>query len=208
MSTHVRFATVIALSVLAASGPAAAQTSQRYPFELPAVPGNIEVPAGHVAFLVGHAAGTQNFICLQTASGFGWRFVGPQATLFLAFPGHRPQQVTTHFLAANPDENGTLRPSWQHSSDTSQVWARALEVSTDPMYVEPQAIPWLLLEAVGAERGPAGGASLSETTYLQRVNTSGGITPTAGCGDASEVGALAFVPYTADYVFYRAGRSR
>jgi hypothetical protein len=36
---------------------------------------------------------------------------------------------------------------------------------------------------------------------IQRVNTTGGLAPTSGCG-ATTVGAVADVPYTADYYFY------
>ena len=36
----------------------------------PPVPGNIEVPAGNKAFLAGYAVGTQDCICLPSASGF------------------------------------------------------------------------------------------------------------------------------------------
>jgi hypothetical protein len=57
-----------------------------------------------------------------------------------------------------------------------------------------------LLKVEGAEQGPNGGSLLSQTTFIQRVNTSGGIAPTGAC----TVGATAFVPYTTDYVFYKA----
>lgn len=46
---------------------------------------------------------------------------------------------------------------------------------------------------------------LAETTFMQRVNTTGGSMPTTGC---SEAGTIQFVPYTADYVFYRAVGAR
>ena len=42
----------------------------------PAVPANLEVPAGHSVFLVGHASGTQNYICLPSdRSVAAWRFL-------------------------------------------------------------------------------------------------------------------------------------
>ncbi len=174
--------------------------------QAPKVPPTLKVPAGHTLFFEGHAVGTQNFICLPTSSGgAAWRFVAPQATLFETSTGV-PQQVTTHFLSVNPDEPGTARPTWQHSVDTSRVWARALASSTDPDFVEPGAIPWLLLEVVGAEAGPAGGSLLTDAVYIHRLNTTGGVTPTTGCTQVSEIGSLALVPYTADYFFYRVRR--
>ena len=49
----------------------------------PAVPANLEVPAGHEPFLLLGAEGTQNYVCLSSTGGFAWTFFGPQATLFL-----------------------------------------------------------------------------------------------------------------------------
>jgi Protein of unknown function (DUF3455) len=39
---------------------------------------------------------------------------------------------------------------------------------------------------------------------MQRVYTSGGLAPTAGCAEADDIGTKALVPYTADYFFYKA----
>jgi hypothetical protein len=187
-----------------ASGPANAQGRHRN--DPPAVPANLEVPAGYSPFLIAHAVGTQNYVCLPSPAGQAWRFIAPQATLFDVARGHLREQLATHFLSANPDEGNIARATWQDSSDSSRVWGRALQSSSDPGFVEPGAIPWLLLEVVGTERGPLGGAFLKHTAYIQRVNTSGGVAPTEGCTQMTSVGAIALVPYEADYVFYRAGR--
>lgn len=165
----------------------------------PPVPGTLQVEAGHKAFLIAHASGTQNYICLPSATGHSWTLFGPQATLF----EDGADQVITHFLSANPAENGTPRATWQDSRDTSAVWAAMIASSTDPAYVAPGAIPWFLLRRVGAQYGPAGGDRLTATTFIQRVNTAGGIAPAAGCAVAGDVGRKALVPYAADYVFYR-----
>jgi hypothetical protein len=85
----------------------------------PAVPSNLTVPAGHKPFLMAHAVGTQNYVCLANGAAYSWAFFGPQATLFDA----SGNQQITHFLSANPVENGVLRPTWQHSGDTSAAWA-------------------------------------------------------------------------------------
>ncbi|MBO0723469.1 MAG: DUF3455 domain-containing protein, partial [Blastocatellia bacterium] len=166
------------------------------------VPAGLEVPAGNRPFLSGHATGTQNYICLPSGSGFAWTFFGPQATLL----NDNNQQIITHFLSSNPNEGGTARATWQHSGDTSKVWAKAIASSSDQGFVEPGAIPWLLLKVVGAQPGPTGGHMLTETTYIQRVHTSGGIAPTTGCGQASDVGKNALAPYTSNYIFYKALR--
>jgi hypothetical protein len=167
----------------------------------PPVPPNIQVPAGNKAFLEGHAVGTQDYICLPSGSGFAWTFFGPQATLF----NDDDKQVITHFLSPNPFEGGTPRATWQHSQDTSTVWAFATPAttSTDPAFVAPGAIPWLRLEVVGAQDGPTGGHKLTATTFIQRLNTSGGVAPSTGCILSTDVGKKALVPYTADYFFYK-----
>ena len=108
--------------------------------------------------------------------------------------------MTTHFLAPNPVEGGVARPSWQHSLDSSQVWGRPVAASSDAAYVAAGAIPWLLLEVVGADSGTTGGGTLAHTTFIQRLRTSGGVAPETSC----QVGVVAMVPYSTDYVFYRA----
>ena len=164
----------------------------------PDVPADLEVPAGHKLFLQARAIGTQNYICLPTDSGVDWAFFGPQATLFKF-----RRQIITHFLSPNPDEEDLPRATWQHSQDTSRVWGNAVASSSDPGFVEPGAIPWLLLEVVGAEPGPAGGNRLTETVYVQRIRTSGGVAPETGCDDQDHVGERTLVPYEADYLFYK-----
>jgi hypothetical protein len=166
----------------------------------PPVPHVIQVPAGNKAFLEGDAFGTQDYICLPSSSGFTWTFFGPQATLF----NEHDKQIITHFLSPNPFEIGTPRATWQHSEDTSTVWAVQMAASSDPAFVEKGAIPWLLLEVVGAQDGPTGGDELSQTTFIQRLNTAGGVAPSTGCALSKDVGMKTLVPYTADYFFYKA----
>src|SRR6266508_57636 len=94
----------------------------------PDMPDNILVPDGNKRFLEGHALGTQDYICLPSGSGFAWTFFGPQATLF----NDHDKQIITHFLSPNPDESGMPRATWQHSRDTSTVWAGAIASFSDP----------------------------------------------------------------------------
>jgi hypothetical protein len=169
----------------------------------PPVPTNIEVPPGNIAFLLGHGVGTQNYVCLPSGSGFAWSLFTPEATLF----SDQLRQLTTHFFGPNPFEKGTVRAVWQHSVDTSTVWGQAIAQSTDPNFVTPGAIPWLLVRVVGAKNGPGGDFGLrrgvlTATTFIQRLNTVGGSAPTTDCSLATDVGKKAFVPYTADYFFY------
>jgi hypothetical protein len=190
-----------------------AQPAGNNPFLPPPVPVKLEVPAGNTLFLKGEAKGTQNYVCLPSAAsttGFAFKLFTPQATLFLplAFTGNEfTHQIITHFFSPNPDplDNGAIRATWQSSHDTSTVWAATVQdgSSSDPNFVRPGAVAWLLLEAKGTQRGPTGGENLSQTTFVQRLNTSGGLAPTTGCSLPAHIGTTAFVPYTADYFFYK-----
>ena len=102
----------------------------------PPTPPAITPPAGNSAFLVGHAQGTQGYVCLPTSTGgTSWTInaARPEATLFTKFFG-QDVQIITHFTSinANPNENATLpvplsgNATWQSSFDTSKVWAKAV----------------------------------------------------------------------------------
>ena len=65
------------------------------------------------------------------------------------------------------------------------------------------AIDCLLLQVIGSDEGPAGGKSLTKTTFIQRLNTKGGSAPTDSCLVPGEVGKQILVPYSADYFFFR-----
>jgi Protein of unknown function (DUF3455) len=164
----------------------------------PPVPAGLEVDPPNVAFLLGRGVGTQNYVCQPVASigRVDWVLFTPQATLF----DDQGEQLTTHFFSPNPDEGSiAIRATWEDSRDTSTVWARAVAQAT----VDPSAITWVKLEVVGKAVGPTGGATLSGSTFIQRLNTEGGLAPSTGCDTPTDVGKKAFVPYRADYFFYR-----
>jgi hypothetical protein len=185
---------------------------------VPKVPFNLAVETGNRVYLGGHARGTQAYICMPCpnaitpagacpASGFAWAFFTPDATLFDIEDGD-DEQIITHFTSPNPDEGGKARPAWQSSRDTSIVWGNntspPAQASTDSTFVEKDAIAWLLLPMAGTQVGPTGGDKLAETTFIQRLNTHGGIAPDATtCATPTDAGKKAFVPYSADYFFYK-----
>jgi len=84
------------------------------------------------------------------------------------------------------------------------VWAvKAAGIDPDPSIAScpnTGSIQCLKLQSVGNKRGPTGGNLLFKTTFIQRLNTNGGAVPTTAC----TVGQTQLVPYTADYLFYRA----
>lgn len=179
--------------------PHAAQAQAVTP---PPVPVGIEVDAPNEAFLVGHAVGTQNYECqpVDSLGRVGWVLFTPQATLF----GDLDEQLITHFFSPNPEEGNIVRAAWQDSWDSSIVWAVAIAFSDDANFVKAGAIPWVKLdvEHTGFRNGPTGGDTLSKTTFIQRLNTEGGVAPSTGCDRPTHVGKKAFVPYAADYFFY------
>jgi hypothetical protein len=185
----------------------------------PVTPTAITPPEGSRLFLVGHATGSQGYVCLPKDGGVSWTVNAPrpEATLFATFFGE-PTQIITHFLSHNDDPKATQpvafgNATWQSSFDSSKVWASATPATTIPAGTDQScpntgSIACLLLTKIGTEKGPTGGKILSKTTFVQRLNTNGGSAPSnpaTGCLATSDVGRQLLVPYTADYFFYRAG---
>ena len=200
----------IVLSILFVAAPLLAAEHDITP---PPVPADLRVDPGFQPFLKGHGVGTQNYICRPSGSGFAFVLFTPEATLF----ADNGKQLTTHFFSPNPFEANTdstvvadrqIRVTWQDSRDTSTVWAKVKQPSTDPHFVAQGAIAWLLLEVVGATDGPSGVGELAATKFVQRLNTSGGLAPSQGCSSLADVGKQAFIPYTADYFFYKKDPSK
>lgn len=149
----------------------------------PTVPANLQVPAGNAPYLVGHAVGVQIYSCKASGAGFAWTFVAPEATL----SDDAGTPIATHFAG----------PTWK-ATDGSTVKGMSIANAPSPT---GNAIPWLLLRATSTAAGPGGGTTLTGTSFVQRVNTMGGVAPTSGC-DATHVDATARVDYTANYYFY------
>jgi hypothetical protein len=175
---------IVALSLLALTISLRAQNGNDR--RAPTVPANLVVPGDGYTNMVSfhaYAIGVQIYIW----NGSSWVFKAPQAVLY----DDDGNIVATHFL------NTTLGlPEWKSNSGSDVVGMRQAASSVNPP-VDPNAIPWLLLEAVSTAKPGV----LAATTYVQRVNTAGGKAPsTAG----TTVGQEADVPYTAEYYFYRA----
>jgi hypothetical protein len=166
--------------------------------QVPPVPDDIQVDPAFTPFLIGHAIGTQGYVCVAVGTAFSWAPFGPQATLFDV----DYQQTLTHYLSITPYSQ-VLNPAWQYSRDSSVVWGQMYKMSSDPHFVAPDAIPWLLLEAAVVGEGPTGGDKMLLTRFIHRVNTVGGKAPTTGCIQPEQVKTRALVPYEADYIFYR-----
>ena len=55
----------------------------------------------------------------------------------------------------------------------------------------------------GKATGPTGGDKVTGTLRIQRVHTVGGMKPPSAECNASTINARRFVPYEADYYFYK-----
>jgi hypothetical protein len=151
----------------------------------PEVPEALKAPAGEKLVFWVHATGAQIYVCQAGADQkLSWVLKGPEAELFDA----KGQPIGHH----------SAGPLWKHN-DGSQVTGKMVARQDAP---EPDAIPWLLLQAAGH----AGTGALSSVTTIQRVHTKGGQPPTTGNCDSSSQGKEAKIQYSADYYFYAPGK--
>jgi hypothetical protein len=179
-----RFVTACALvlALLAVASAAAAPAPQTSPGD-PLDPRTYE-PDSKLAFDV-YAVGVQKYACQPNGT---WLFTDPEAVLYDSKQEGKP--VGTHFL-----NFATGRPVWQFKDDSSVEAARKASVSGGA-----GNIAWLLLQAVDTASG-AGGDRLTSTTWVQRLNTSGGVAPSGACTPGDTIA----VPYTTDYFFWKGG---
>jgi hypothetical protein len=159
-----------------------AAVSARTASHVPPLPDpSLTVPAGNKLAFHFDAVGAQIYACQTTATGtVAWVFQAPEATLF----GRRGKIAGKHFAG----------PTWQTNDGSLVVGAKVAA-----FVVDPTAIPWLLLQAVSHQ----GDGRMEEVTFIQRLETIGGIAPTTGC-DADHLGAVARIGYSATYFFYEA----
>jgi hypothetical protein len=137
------------------------------------VPDAIKVPAGNHAIATYAAEGVQIYGCTAGA----WTLIQPAAVL-----SKHGKPVALH----------SKGPVWTSIVDGSTVGAAA--VANAP---QPNAIPQLLLKA----NLNTGDGIFGKVTYVQRLNTRGGVAPAGTCTD----GAQTAVRYSADYAFWVAG---
>jgi len=147
------------------------------------VPAAVQVPAGQKAAMTWTGTGTLTYECRtkgDNTAQFEWAFAGPDAKLADA----GSMQATGRYYAG---------PTWE-ANDGSRVTGKQVAVAP----AAAGSIPYQLVKADG------GTGAMKDVTYIQRVNTRGGVAPQLPC-DAATRGNKATVPYAADYVFYKAG---
>lgn len=163
--------------LLTACAPMAARYSQD------TLPATVQVPAGHQVAMQTVGVGKITYECKakKDMSGHEWVFGGPDAVL----NDRGGMQVGTY---VGP-------PATWASRDGSAVTATQVAVAP----AGAGNIPYQLVKANPA----TGSGAMQGVSYIQRVATQGGVAPMSACG-ASNLGAKQWVPYQADYIFWKA----
>lgn len=159
--------------------PAAVFASTAAPI---AVPAPLEVPPGVVFLFKSHAVGIQMYECQNGQ----WAFRAPSA-LLIDPDHHRPTAI--HY--GGIDRGMTPGPWWESMRDRSRI--RGGNAISAPS-TNPNSIPQLRLEVLEHQ----GSGVFTKASYIQRLDTIGGVGPTGAC----TTGARRPVPYSADYYFY------
>ncbi|AOY02158.1 DUF3455 domain-containing protein [Jeongeupia sp. USM3] len=114
----------------------------------------------------------------DAAGQFEWAFAGPSAVLY-----DQRRQVVGKYYGG---------PTWE-SVDGSKVTGSQVAVSPAPA----GNIPLQLVKA----NSLSGAGKMAGISFIQRVNTKGGVAPATPCTSAS-LGQKQQVAYEADYLFY------
>ncbi|MFI7501358.1 DUF3455 domain-containing protein [Streptomyces sp. NPDC049687] len=138
-------------------------------------PAALAVPDGNKLTGVFDAKGVQTYTCTDGA----WKLLEPAATLS-ARRDHAHRTVALH----------SRGPVWVSTVDGSAVNASA--VANSP---KEGTIPELLLKSTATR----GAGVFADVSYIQRLNTTGGVAPATACTGTDQVS----VPYTATYAFYK-----
>jgi len=139
---------------------------------------SIQVQSGNNVAFHAYARGVQ----IYRWTGASWALVAPRADLFA--DANYQGQVGKHYGG----------PTWESNSGSKVIGMRVPGTGCAPVAT---AIPWLLLKAI-SNSGPG---IFHNVTYIQRVNTVGGLAPAT---PGTLIDEVVEVPYTAEYYFYRA----
>ncbi|MFJ5539554.1 DUF3455 domain-containing protein [Vreelandella titanicae] len=143
-------------------------------------PAEVQVPDGNAVALETVGVGAITYMCeTQDDGNMGWVFKGPHAAL----NDSEGTQVGSYY---GP-------PATWEALDGSKITGTQLATAANG----DGNIPLQLVEANPAE----GEGAMSGVSYIQRLNTQGGVAPDVTC-DMDHDGATAVVTYQADYIFW------
>lgn len=149
----------------------------------PQVDESIAVPSGNRLAFELDAVGSQIYVCQASGAGYAWTLQAPEALLY----NHRGKEVGSHYAG----------PTWEYKDGSLVVGTKLAAFTPDTT-----AIPWLLLEATGH----SGEGKMEDVTYVQRLDTEGGLAPDAATCTADTVGAVVPVEYVASYYYFVPGK--
>ena len=146
------------------------------------LPEPVRVPAGNSIKLETVGTGEITYECREKkdmAGAFEWAFVAPVATLW-----DMQQKSIGKYYGG---------PTWE-AMDGSKVTGKQVAIA-------PAAAGNIPLQLVKADPAMGNGA-MTGVTYIQRLETKGGVAPSAAC-NAAAMGTKQQVGYQAKYVFYK-----
>jgi hypothetical protein len=143
------------------------------------IPEQIMPPTGNSPILTVHAKGDQIYQCSLNGGAYSWQLQAPDAKLF-----DEQGNVVGHHYSG---------PIWEYKEGSRVVGKVLNKINIAP----ESSISWLLVKVVAHK----GNGLFSDVSFINRINTHGGLAPLSGC-DSNQLGGEKRVAYTADYIFY------
>ncbi|MEU4163271.1 DUF3455 domain-containing protein [Actinoplanes sp. NPDC026670] len=144
----------------------------------PRVPAELAPPAGHVLHAVLKARGVQVYECRSGA----WTLLEPAASLTGVTVRQVKKVSALHFRG----------PSWLSDQDGS-----LLEGDPEGVVRAPSESPGSIQQLRIKAKANRGGGTFGKVTYVQRIDTVGGLAPAGTC-----TGGTIAAPYRAVYRFF------
>ena len=178
--------TAVATAAVSLIAACASMSPMMPTYSQAALPAAVQVPSGNKVAMETVGVGEITYQCSarkDMAGQYEWVFVGPDAKL----NDRGGKQVGKYY---GP-------PATWESMDGSRL--TAVQVAVAPNTGMAGSIPLQLVKA-----NPAMGAgAMQGVTYIQRVDTRGGVAPAMPC-TAGNINSKQIVKYQADYIFYKA----
>lgn len=179
--TVITSSSILTLSLLAACGSMYTSAPM---YSQAALPAAVQAPAGNTVALETVGVGEITYQCRakkDAADQFEWVFAGPNAKL----NDRSGKQIGKYY---GP-------PATWEAMDGSKLSGAQVAVAPS----SPGNIPYQLVKGNPA----TGSGAMNGVTYIQRVDTKGGVAPATPC-TAGNLDGKEVVKYQADYIFYKA----
>jgi Protein of unknown function (DUF3455) len=178
------------------------------------------LPNGELPVYEVNAPAAQVYECQQTASGFTWTFIRPEAGL-QPVNGTKPQDLSFEHFRYPGASNVPAGPSWRLETTDGVYQDLFVGQLQSSLPNGSGNIPLLRLirsnvpdqsqPTVGSNVGTLffprpleyylGDHGVFVQQFLLRLSTSGGTAPSSGCSSSSDLGQITRVPYSTLYYF-------